>query len=370
MYLFAANFAEICSYILYVLIAILVILVMITVHELGHYIAGKILGFKINEFAIGFGPKLFKKQKKDGEIFSVRLLPLGGYCAFHGEDEENSDLKAFNNKKPWQRIIVLVSGALMNYILALVLIMVSFAAYGETALCPVDIVNEPIYYGYSFESKDVIIAANGKNIYLTTDLMNALNGKKQGDKVKFKLLRHGETVEQEIMLRADANFISYEDSQKLFDALGISYTVENGEITQSGLYSTSVRFSFFETIGRGFEYSFKIAGTIFGVIGQLLTGRLSLSSVGGTITTITVTADAVRIGGIRYLITIASFIGVNLAVFNLLPIPALDGSRVVFTAIEGVRGKPINRKAEGIIHTVGFILILIFAVIVDLQRCF
>lgn len=370
MYLLAASFAEIGSYIFYVLIAVLVILVMITVHEFGHYISGKILGFKINEFAIGFGPKLFKKQKKDGEVFSVRVLPLGGYCAFYGEDEDDSDPAAFNNKKPWRRIIVLVSGAFMNYLLALVLIMVSFAAYGETALCPVDIVDEPAYYGYSFESKDVIISANGKNIYMTTDLMNALSGKKQGEKVKFKIQRLGETVTKDIMLRSDADFKSYEDTQKLFDALGIYYEAENGEIVKSGLYSTSVRFSFFETIGRGFEYSFKIAGTIFGVIGQLLTGRLSLSSVGGTITTITVTADAVKTGGMRYLLSIASFIGVNLAVFNLLPIPALDGSRVVFTAIEGIRRKPINRKAEGIIHTVGFILILIFAVLVDLQRCF
>ena len=102
---------------LYILLAIAVLLVLITVHELGHYVAGKILGFKINEFAIGFGPALYKRvNKKTGEVFSIRVLPLGGYCAFEGEDEDNPSKDAFNNKAPWRRLIVLVSGVLFNFV--------------------------------------------------------------------------------------------------------------------------------------------------------------------------------------------------------------------------------------------------------------
>lgn len=370
--LLLTSFSEIASYAFYVLIAVLVLLVMITVHEFGHYVSGKILGFKITEFSIGFGPKLYQKRKKDGELFSVRLLPFGGYCAFFGEDETEDDPDAFNNKKPWKRIIVLISGALMNYILAVIVIMITFAAYGETALCPVKLVETPEYSAeYSFLSKDVILSADGKNIYLTTDLMNALSGKSKGELVDFKIKRAGNTVEHKIMLRADAEFENYEDMRVLYDVLGIYYETDDaGNITESGLYSTLVKFSFFETIGRGFEYSFKIAGTIFGVLGQLLTGKLGLSAVGGTITTISVTAGAIKTGGLRYLFNITSFIGVNLAVFNLLPIPALDGSRVVFCAIEGIFRKPVNRKVEAVIHTAGFILILLFAVIIDIQHCF
>ena len=216
----------------------------------------------------------------------------------------------------------------------------------------------------------MIIAANGKNIYLTTDLMSALSGKNEGDVVIFKVKRSGEVVEQEVMLRASADFKNYEDITVLYDALGIYYETDAaGNITESGLYSTLIRFSFFETIGRGFEYSFKIAGTIFGVLGQLLTGQLGLSAMGGTVTTVTVTADAIRTGGLRFLLNITSFIGVNLAVFNLLPIPALDGSRVIFCGIEWIFRKPVNRKVEAIIHTVGFVLILLFAVFIDLQHC-
>ena len=113
-----------------------------------------------------------------------------------------------------------------------------------------------------------------------------------------------------------------------------------------------------------------LAGTVFTVLGQLLTGALGISSLGGTITTISVTANAIKIGGVRQILNMTSFIGVNLAVFNLLPIPALDGSRVVFTAIEGIRKKPLNRRVEGLIHTIGLFALLLFAIFVDLQQCF
>ena len=159
--------------------------------------------------------------------------------------------------------------------------------------------------------------------------------------------------------------------QGLYSALGIYYeTDSDGQMQNGGLYATSIRFGFFETLGRSFEYSFMLAGTIFTVLGQLITGALGIGSLGGTVTTVAVTADAIRIGGFRQILNMTSFIGVNLAVFNLLPFPALDGSRVVFTAIEGIRKKPLNRRVEGIIHTIGLFVLLAFAVFVDLQRCF
>lgn len=372
--LLTASFGDVLSYIGYILLAILVLLIMITVHEFGHYIAGKIFGFGIDEFAIGFGPKIFSKKKKDGETFSVRLLPIGGFCAFRGEDAESDDPTAFNNKKWWQRIIVLVSGALMNYILALFIIILMFGIYGHTALVtykttefPSAIYNEE----NSFIDKDVIVKANGKNVYLTTDLMNAIDGKNAGDTVQFLIIRKGQERNLNLTLRADTDFKNIQDNQSLLNAIGVKYNVDDkGEITDSGLYMTGIRFGFFRTIGRSFEYSFKLAGMVFSVFGQLLTGALGINSIGGTVTTISVTADAIKIGGFRNLLNISSFIGVNLAVFNLLPIPALDGSRVVFTLIEGIRKKPINRRVEAIIHTIGLFALLAFAVFVDLQQCF
>ncbi len=368
------SFSQVMSYIGYIFLAILVLLVMITIHELGHYIAGKIFKFGIEEFSIGFGPKLFSKTKKDGEVFSIRLIPLGGYCAFKGEDEEADDPSAFNNKKPWQRIIVLISGALMNYILALLLIILMFACFGQTTLMvgKVQTSDNPLYSSeYSFSERDVFIKADGRNVYLLTDLMKATEDRKAGELVEFDVLRNGEIRTISVRLRRDTNYKNVEDTTTLYEALGVYFELDsNGDMQNSGMYSTSVRLGFFKTIGRSFDYSFRLAGTIFTVLGQLLTGNLGISSLGGTVTTVGVTASAIQIGGFRYLLNIAALIGVNLAVFNLLPIPSLDGSRVIFTVIEWIRKKPINRKVEAIIHAVGFVLILLFAVFIDLQQCF
>ena len=356
------------SYIGYGALAILVLLVMITVHEFGHFITGKLFGFGIDEFAIGFGPKIFSKTKKNGEVFSVRALPLGGFCAFRGEDSESDDASAFNNKKPWQRIIVLISGALMNYILALLLIIIMFSAYGQSSLMAGKI-NSP--YTESLYSKDVILKAENKNIYMVTDLMDVTEGKKQGDLVKFTVYRDGKITDVDVRLIVDTDYESIEDVQTLYDALGIYYEVnQDGQMVNMAMYSTAIKLGFFKTLARSFEYSIKIAGSIFTVLGQLITGALGIKSVGGTVTTLAITAQAIKIGGLRYLLNIASFIGVNLAVFNLLPFPALDGSRTVFTLIEWIRKKPINRRIEATIHTIGFILILTFAILVDLQQCF
>lgn len=367
------SVAEVASYIGYIFLAILVLLVMITIHELGHYIAGKIFGFGINEFAIGFGPKIFKKKKKNGELFSVRLLPIGGFCSFRGEDNDDDDPTAFNNKKPWQRIIVLISGALMNYLLAVLIIIIMFSAYGQTALVPVNLVADPVYSAeYTFQSKDVILEAEGKNVYMISDLMNAIDGKQRGDTVTFTVIRKGEIIDIPVMLRADTDFENVEDVPLLFTALGIDYELDEktGDLINSGLYSTSIKLGFFKTIGRSFEYSFKLGGMIFTVLGQLFTGRLGAGALGGTVTTVTLTAEAIKKGGLSYLLNMSALIGVNLAVFNLLPIPALDGSRALFTLIEWIRKKPISRRVEGIIHAVGLVLLLLLAIVLDLQHCF
>ena len=370
------SFSSVMSTIGSVLLAILILLAMITVHEFGHYIAGKIFRFKINEFAIGFGPALFKHKKKNGELISVRCLPLGGYCAFEGEDADAPDPNAFNNKKPWQRIIVLIAGAFMNYLLALLLIIISFFACGQLLLMTfVEPSSDPAYNEYSLRDRDVIIACEGKDIYLTTDLMEVLEGKKQGDLVTFTVSREGEAgraVQQvQVMLRADADFADLTDSQALWESLGIQKQyAEDGESFTYRVYSASFKgFGFFQTIGRSFTYSFRIGGTIFKVLGQLLTGDLGLSAFGGPVSTIRLTSE-IASRSLQQFLEISAYIGVNLAVVNLLPIPALDGSKMVFTAIEWVRGKPINRKAEAIIHAVGFVLLLAFAVLVDVLQLF
>lgn len=377
------------SSVLSVLLAILILLVMITVHEFGHYIAGKIFHFKINEFSIGFGPALFKhKWRRSGELFSVRLIPLGGYCAFDGEDgleeetESDSEIQmeagedlhpnAFTKKPPWQRIIVLVAGAFMNYCLALLLILVSTFTYGQTMVQVLDVKEEETYIGYSLEAGDVLLQIEGRSLYLTTDLAKAVNGKKQGDIVEVLVSRETsngvrEEVTVSVMLRKDVEIKNSTQMSAALGALGVGTELreDGNEYYQVGNYL--YRFHFFASIGRSFVYSFRIAGSIFQVLGELLTGKLGLSAFGGPITTITMTSQMAS-QGFRSFLEIASYIGVNLAVFNLLPIPALDGSKVVFTAIEWIRKKPISRKVEAAIHAIGFIVLFGFAILVDVLQ--
>ncbi len=385
-----------------VALAIVILLAMVTIHEFGHYVAGKILHFKINEFSVGFGPAIFKKRsKKTGELFALRVIPLGGYCAFDGEDEidepekeeepfeetqnsvqgdekEGSMVEAneqaeeypepqgerFNDQAPWKRIIVLLAGATMNYLLALFLIICMFSFVGR----PLYQVMEPAeeYKGaiLSVEDReplavgDIILEINGKDVYLITDYLDALDGKKSGESVKLTVLREGERKQVWIALAHDASFVNMTDTGTLLHALGVY-----------GLQPATAKQGFFQTIGHSAAYSVKIGGTVLRSLGELLTGKLGIDAMGGPVTTIKVTSQAASSGLLSFL-NIAAFIGVNLAVFNLLPIPALDGCKVIFCIIEWIRRKPVNRKVEAIINFVGIIFLFGFAILVDLLQFF
>lgn len=428
-----------------VLLAVVILLVMVTIHEFGHYIAGKILGFKITEFSIGFGPAILKKRsKKTGELFALRIVPLGGYCAFDGEDDiaeeegaqtekeekdepfeemtekENDGGRValnetdgkneppmsalnetevspsvskkedgeypepkgvrFNDQAPWKRIVVLLAGATMNYLLALFLIVLMFATVGRTTQQVVKNAPEPGFedlpnvsetYETGLLTGDVILEVEGKTVYLITDYMGILNGKKQGDTVQFLVLRENKERTVEVVLIEDADFANMTDTATLLYSLGIATRGEVDGVMQTtrggGLGNYQVKDGFFQTIKHSFVYSFKIGGMVLRSLGELLTGKLGIESMGGPVTTIKVTSQ-VASNGFASFLYIASFIGVNLAVFNLLPIPALDGCKVIFCIIEWIRKKPVNRKVEAVIHFIGIILIFGFAILVDVLQ--
>ena len=404
------TFASVMKSIGGVLLAIAILLAMVTIHEFGHYIAGKILGFKINEFSVGFGPAIFKKRsKKTGELFALRVIPLGGYCAFDGEDEEETpqnkeqekeepfgDLtpsetkneggmyeanaekeenckeypepkgERFNDQPPWKRILVLIAGATMNYLLALVLIVIMFACIGRPMYKVVEKI-EPNAEGTSVKAileeddllvGDVIVAIEGKNVYMITDYMDVLDGKVAGDTVTLTVLRGEEKKDVPLTLKQNADFANMSDTSALLYAMGIQ-----------SMYAVTVQEGFFPAIGHSFAYSVKIGGTVLRSLGELLTGKLGIDSMGGPITTIQVTAQAASNSLLSFL-NIAAFIGVNLAVFNLLPVPALDGCKVIFCIIEWIRKKPVNRKVEAMIHFIGIIFLFGFAILVDLLQLF
>lgn len=193
--LISATAGEVFKYIGYIIVALLGLMVMIVIHELGHYLAGKALGFKIDEFALGFGPAIFKRtNKKNGEVFSIRPFPIGGFCAFHGEDEEGADDEgAFNKQKPWKRLIVLFSGALFNFLSAILIITIYFTAYGQ--ILPV-VQDSFAVNGVEnvFQAGDILLSVDGRQINIMTTDDVAATFERIGDGSEVKVLRDGKTV--------------------------------------------------------------------------------------------------------------------------------------------------------------------------------
>lgn len=169
-----ASFASVMTTIGYIALALLVLLVMITIHEAGHYTMGKIFKFKINEFAIGFGKAIFKKTLKSGEVFSIRIIPLGGYCAFAGEDEDDTDPNAFNNKAPWKRLIVQFGGVLFNFLSAIIFAFILLVAFGYD-VPKVNEVNKDYQDELVLRQNDVIREINHTAVnFVTGDTANVL----------------------------------------------------------------------------------------------------------------------------------------------------------------------------------------------------
>lgn len=410
----AASAKEVFTYIGYVIVAILALMLMIIIHESGHYLAGKILGFKIDEFSIGFGPAIFqRKNKKTGEIFSIRPIPIGGFCAFHGEDEEesgkqnpyinqeiandgrrgilaylNDDMAVdadkiepfdevkedkkkgvlpylnenkglrFNDQPAWKRLIVLFSGAFFNFLSAIFIITIYFTAYGQ--ILPVVANTYDVESGmHVFQEGDVVLAVNGKqvNIMVQDDLYNTFAN--LGDTATFKVLRDGEAIE----LTVHKQNYTYTETKK--DDAGNEYETTETKYGFGIAYGFArVKLSFFRAFGRAFGFCFFIVFKILASLGALITGKVGIETAGGTITVVKTIAEVSSAGFDAFLYVVA-VISANLAVMNLLPIPALDGSRMLFTFIEMIFRKPVPRKIEGIIHTVGLGVLLILVVFLD-----
>ena len=328
----------------YIALAILVLLLMITIHEFGHYTAGKILKFKINEFSIGFGKALCTRKKKNGEIFSIRLVPLGGYCAFEGEDTTDENSGSFNAQAPWKRLIVLFCGAFFNFLSAIIfsIVLLAVIGNGQMAVSKVEGINNSVE---RLQVGDVITHCEGEKISFFNTISSITQDIGIGEDIKMTIIRNGE--KKEIIVQ------KYAVQQ------------EGTEVGMIGMQNTYVKLSFGDALLQSVSFTFQMAWQCLVILGQLLVGKYGLSDIGGPITTIGYIADAGAISMLNLLLLIP-LIAVNLAVFNLLPIPALDGAKMVFVLIEWIRKKPINRELENKIHTVGLFILFGFVIIVDL----
>lgn len=410
-------------YILYLLLALLILLVMVTIHEFGHYLAGKILHFKINEFSIGFGKSLYSHtSKKTGEVFSIRLIPLGGYCAFEGEEENSEVAGAFNKMAPWKRIIVLFSGAFFNILSGVIfsIILLCATGYDIPKVYKIDSIPVVTSTTVDWKSTDKIVEINGElvdqssptalsysikmyaenkgmeettynvkyyrnGVYLSTivdvdfqtntDLKeNDIIWKINGTNIDFT---HNNTFTS-LIQNAEGNTATftikrngkYQDITVNLFNYGVPTTDEAGNVTTSkviGVSSVAYQFNLWESLARCIPFTFGLGYKVLESLWLLVSGGLGLEAVGGPITTITTIATYTQSNFASFFILLP-LIAVNLGIFNLLPIPALDGSKIVFTIIEWIRGKPVSPKIENAIHNIGFIILMGLVIIADLYH--
>lgn len=346
--------------IVYILVAVLIFGLIIVIHELGHFLVAKACDIKVNEFAIGMGPKIFSFGKKETK-FSLRLIPIGGYVSMEGEDAQSTDPRAFNRKKVWQRLLVVLAGAAMNLILGFVILIVvtSFSDAIITTQIAKFASDDALSHVTGLEVGDTIVAVNGMKVYSDSDISYQF----QSDEdmiFEMTVLRNGEKI---TLPSVQFESTLYDDGTR---SLHIDFVVVGDKVNPLTVVDYSARK--FVSVGRMIWLSLR----------DLITGKYGINDLSGPVGIVGAIGDVVGSTqhGVDFgtmlsnLASFVVFITVNVGIFNLLPIPALDGARAVFLIIEGIRRKPIKPEHEGIVHMIGMILLLGLMLIVTVSDIF
>ncbi|MBP3427287.1 MAG: site-2 protease family protein [Clostridia bacterium] len=331
---------------MYVFLAILLLGILIIAHEFGHFIAARLCGIDVVEFSMGMGPLLLKKKDRKGTQFSVRLLPIGGYCQFRGEDEEGDDPRAFGRQKVWKRFVTVLSGPAMNFLIAVLVIVVYLSAMGIQTIVPKAAQLEENAMQAGMMIGDEIIAVNGDAVTDTNMIAEAI-GASGGNPVEIAVRRGG----QELTLMIEPFYDEAENRYRI----GITFDQERQRI------------SLLESVPFSISYNIESVKMIVDTLRNLIFKGEGTDQVTGVVGTVYVIQDVTRQGGVDIYLSLLAMISVNLGVMNLLPIPGLDGSRLLFLAVEAVRRKPVKPEIEGAIHAAGFVLLMALTVLLTYQ---
>lgn len=324
-----------------IIVAFLVFLVLVTIHEFGHFIMAKWAGIKVNEFAVGMGPAILKKQKGE-TLYSLRIFPLGGYCAMEGEDEDSSDERSFDNARAYKRLIVILAGAFMNIILAILAFLIVNMHSGYTGLKIDKIEPNSAAYVAGVQENDEIISYNGKKPLLFLELRNMImNSSNESDIITVK--RNNELIDLEVT--PELSTIDNNGEELEYKKLGIMPKIGH-----------DFAGSFMESVNTC-RYAFR---SMFEFLGRAFKGNVKKNEVSGPVVIIKTISNAAKVG-FSSVMFLLGLISINLAFFNLLPFPALDGGKAVFILFEMITGIKPNKKVEYIVNIVGFsLLILLF----------
>ena len=340
---------------------ILILGSIVFVHEFGHFMMAKLTGVYVYEFAIGMGPKLWSKKGKETE-YTLRAIPIGGFCMMAGEDLEDDDLKKvpknkrLRSKKPWQRFLIMFFGAGNNFIFAILLLFAIGLIWGGSSMEPVvtSVLKNSAAANSGIEAGDRILEINGHSISTTDDisLYLAVADPEEASDIK---------VEKE------------NDSVKTYSVQPKKKKVDGQTTYQYGIgMQQEVQHGFLAAIQFTYKKIISIFKQMAVTVGYLFTGGISISQLSGPVGIFSIVGDQSS-AGIMNIIYLVAFLSINVGFINLLPIPAFDGGHILFIIIEKIKGSPVNPETENKIHTIGLFLLMLLMVVItfnDILRLF
>lgn len=327
--------------------------IIVMIHELGHFLVAKSVGIYAEEFSIGMGPRLLKIQGKETE-YSLRLLPIGGYVKFRGEDEESSDPRAFRNAKVWKRMAVISAGPIMNFVLAALLFTIMLMAWGYIVPEVGEVIPDSPAYHAGLEPGDRFVSLEG------TDL-SALTSGEAVNVIRSKIL-NSEGRPIDVIIDRNGSLHTLTVTPKLVEEDGQKYY-------QIGFVFATSKPGLFSAIGMSVKSTGVMLVNMIELLGGLFFKGQGVGDITGPVGIVREVGRAAQ-AGIDQIITLGIVITANLGLINLIPFPALDGGRLVLLLIEGLRGKPIDARKEGYIHLVGFVVLILLMLVVTYKDIF
>lgn len=338
--------------VIYVLVALFILGIIVMVHEVGHFVAGRLCGIGVVEFSVGFGPKVFGWKRKD-ILYSIRAIPMGGYCKFVGEDEVNASPNAMNLQPVWKRFVTILAGPVMNFVLAYITVVFLLANYSVAGIFPVidSVQSDMPAQEAGLEAGDIITSVNGTEVTYDTDgievIRNVISSSDLITPITLGIERDGQPMELSIVpTRVETETTDSETGE----------TVPSTAI-QIGIVFGSRTYTVGESIRYSTTYMIDVTKQMLLTIKNLVFKGEGLKEVSGPVGIISYVSKQVN-EGMGMILQIIFVISLNLGIMNLLPLPALDGGRLVFLAVEAVRRKPVPADKEGMVHAIGFLLLI------------
>ena len=343
--------------------AILLFSFLIFIHELGHFVAAKLSGVQVNEFSLFMGPVIWKKQVGE-TLYSLRCIPIGGFCAMEGEDEDTENPRSFQKAAWWKRLIILVAGAAMNFVVGVLIMLIVYAPAQQFVIPVIDFFEEGCVLQSSegLQPGDRFLEVDGEKIYLHSDFTTILS-MNPGDVHDLVVERDGQKVYLDDFALVKGEFPNADGTTS--HRYGFSFSVEDA--------------AFLNKIQYGWYNALDTVRIVRMSLQMLVQGQVAFSDMGGPVMIVDQMSQVAKesasaLDALLNMLYYGGFIAINLAVMNLLPLPALDGGRVVgvllTTGIEAITRKKINPKYEGYIHGAGMILLLALMALIMFKDIF